>query len=120
MTLTWLLVVGSSSMLVFSLADRNENPSCIEKERQQALLRFKHGIIDTQNTLSSWNSEDGNCCRWVESAVTMKLDMLSHLIWDVHYFAITFLQLGNLSNLKYLELSSNAQLKVDSLEWVSV
>ncbi|XP_019167219.1 PREDICTED: leucine-rich repeat receptor-like protein kinase PXC2 [Ipomoea nil] len=148
MTLTWLLVVGS--MLAFSLAGRNENPSCIEKERQ-ALLRFKHGIIDTHNSLSSWNSEDGNCCRWVgiscdnETGYVVALDLgctlycykilagelspslhelsyLSHLDLSGNNFTanINFLnELGNLSNLKYLDLSSNAQLKVDTLEWVS-
>ncbi|XP_031090895.1 receptor-like protein EIX1 [Ipomoea triloba] len=148
MTLTWLLVVGS--MLVFSLAGRNENPNCIEKERQ-ALLSFKHGIIDTQNSLSSWNSEDGNCCRWVgiscdnETGYVVTLDLgctlfcnhllagelspslhelsyLSHLDLSGNNFTANIIfinELGNLSNLKYLDLSSNAQLKVESLEWVS-
>nr|GMD34057.1 receptor-like protein EIX2 [Ipomoea batatas] len=147
-TLTWLLVMGSMS--VFSLAGRNENPSCIEKERQ-ALLRFKHGIIDTQNSLSSWNSEDGNCCRWVgincdnETGYVVTLDLgctlfcnhllagelspslhelsyLSHLDLSGNNFTANIIfinELGNLSNLKYLDLSSNAQLKVESLEWVS-
>nr|GMD32576.1 LRR receptor-like serine/threonine-protein kinase GSO1 [Ipomoea batatas] len=148
-TLTWLLVVGS--MLVFSLAGRNENPSCIEKERQ-ALLRFKHGIIDTYNILSSWNSEDENCCRWVgiscyhETGNVVALDLgcrtlfcykilagelspsllelsyLSHLDLSGNNFTANIIfinELGNLSNLKYLDLSSNAQMKVDSLEWVS-
>ncbi|KAF3432091.1 hypothetical protein FNV43_RR26830 [Rhamnella rubrinervis] len=36
---------------------------CIESERQ-ALLKFKHGLEDYDNTLSSWPSSDKDCCKW--------------------------------------------------------
>ncbi|KAK7840236.1 receptor-like protein eix2 [Quercus suber] len=38
---------------------------CIERERQ-ALLEFKESLIDDNNLLSSWGSEDAkkNCCSW--------------------------------------------------------
>jgi EIX receptor 1/2 len=41
------------------------NMGCIERERQ-ALLEFKKGLIDDNNRLSSWGSEDAkkNCCSW--------------------------------------------------------
>ncbi|XP_076912967.1 receptor-like protein EIX1 [Bidens hawaiensis] len=31
---------------------------------RQALLRFKHGLIDSSNRLSSWVEEDRECCTW--------------------------------------------------------
>ena len=34
---------------------------CVERERQ-ALLRFKHGLVDDYGILSSWNTRD--CCQW--------------------------------------------------------
>ncbi|KAJ9703207.1 hypothetical protein PVL29_004834 [Vitis rotundifolia] len=34
---------------------------CVERERQ-ALLRFKHGLVDDYGILSSWDSRD--CCQW--------------------------------------------------------
>uniref|UniRef100_A0A2N9J5Z6 RNase H type-1 domain-containing protein n=1 Tax=Fagus sylvatica TaxID=28930 RepID=A0A2N9J5Z6_FAGSY len=41
------------------------NMWCVERERQ-ALLEFKKGLIDDNNRLSSWGSEDAkkNCCSW--------------------------------------------------------
>ncbi|XP_034710219.1 receptor-like protein EIX2 [Vitis riparia] len=34
---------------------------CVERERQ-ALLRFKHGLVDDYGILSSWGTRD--CCQW--------------------------------------------------------
>ncbi|RVW41708.1 LRR receptor-like serine/threonine-protein kinase EFR [Vitis vinifera] len=34
---------------------------CVERERQ-ALLRFKHGLVDDYGILSSWDTRD--CCQW--------------------------------------------------------
>nr|XP_043633351.1 receptor-like protein EIX2 [Erigeron canadensis] len=36
----------------------------MERERQ-ALLEFKHGLIDKTGCLGSWAGEDRKCCRWV-------------------------------------------------------
>ena len=36
---------------------------CIKEERQ-ALLRFKHRLIDEGDRLSSWVDEKNDCCKW--------------------------------------------------------
>ncbi|KAK9069820.1 hypothetical protein SSX86_010216 [Deinandra increscens subsp. villosa] len=36
---------------------------CLEGERQ-ALLSFKHDLVDTTDRLASWVAEDTECCRW--------------------------------------------------------
>ncbi|MED6126567.1 hypothetical protein PIB30_079696, partial [Stylosanthes scabra] len=36
---------------------------CIPSERE-ALLRFKHHLVDPSNRLSSWNPSHPNCCQW--------------------------------------------------------
>ena len=36
---------------------------CIETERQ-VLLKFKQGLEDYRNSLSSWTSGDEDCCQW--------------------------------------------------------
>nr|GMD34047.1 receptor-like protein 12 isoform X1 [Ipomoea batatas] len=46
-----------------TLASLISNSICMENERQ-ALLSFKHGISDRNNLLSSWTSEDDDCCKW--------------------------------------------------------
>ncbi|GKD46587.1 leucine-rich repeat protein [Tanacetum coccineum] len=46
------------------LSSRNlENVLCIDVERQ-ALLEFKHGLIDEADGLASWAGEKSDCCRW--------------------------------------------------------
>ncbi|XP_050222836.1 receptor-like protein EIX2 [Mercurialis annua] len=36
---------------------------CLKWEKQ-ALLNFKHGLVDTFNQLSTWGSEEEDCCKW--------------------------------------------------------
>ncbi|CAH9129846.1 unnamed protein product [Cuscuta epithymum] len=60
------IAVGVSCLLlvmsVGSVAVRVSTTSkCIDGERQ-ALLKFKHNILDEYEYLSSWGNHDENCC----------------------------------------------------------
>jgi hypothetical protein len=55
-----LLSIGTT--MGFGLNMRNSEVRCIEEERQ-ALLKFKQGLIDDANLLSSWGSQE-DCCKW--------------------------------------------------------
>ncbi|PWA87137.1 Leucine-rich repeat-containing protein [Artemisia annua] len=47
------------------LSNQNlDNILCMEDERQ-ALLEFKHGLIDEGDRLASWVGVESDCCRWV-------------------------------------------------------
>lgn len=55
-------------MLFFgmNICSSSGNPSevlCIESE-SEALLRFKKGLVDRSNRVSSWDVEQ-DCCKWV-------------------------------------------------------
>ncbi|KAI3793128.1 hypothetical protein L1987_35742 [Smallanthus sonchifolius] len=48
----------------FCFSNQNfDHGLCIDDERQ-ALLEFKHGIIDEADRLGSWVGEESDCCRW--------------------------------------------------------
>ncbi|KAL2334855.1 hypothetical protein Fmac_016068 [Flemingia macrophylla] len=53
-----LLLHGAESILSAKI-------KCIESERE-ALLNFKHGLIDRSGMLSSWRDDENNndCCKW--------------------------------------------------------
>ncbi|GKD07474.1 putative leucine-rich repeat protein [Tanacetum coccineum] len=46
-----------------SAVDLLNQISCADYERQ-ALLQFKHGLIDEANQLASWVGKESDCCRW--------------------------------------------------------
>ncbi|XP_070668302.1 receptor-like protein EIX1 [Malus domestica] len=101
---------------------------CFERERE-ALLAFKHGLVDHYNVLSSWGREEHkqDCCKWVGVHCSNRTNHVTqlHLGWyslnesyshqqkgDPQYISY-FLQgkkmspkLIELQRLKYLDLSS--------------
>ncbi|KAL2505557.1 disease resistance family protein/LRR family protein [Abeliophyllum distichum] len=83
---------------------------CIERERQ-ALLKFKHGLIDDDDVLSSWGSgkDKKECCNWLgikcnEFGRVIKLDLnLSNAYMLRGKVSPALLELQHLN---YLDLSS--------------
>ncbi|KAL8241555.1 hypothetical protein R6Q59_014909 [Mikania micrantha] len=59
----WLLLVLASVHLCLS-DQKSPDALCMEGERQ-ALIRFKHGLIDEADRLASWAGEKSDCCKWV-------------------------------------------------------
>ncbi|KAL8233846.1 hypothetical protein R6Q59_019946 [Mikania micrantha] len=57
-----LLVILASFYLCLS-KQNSDQVVCLESERQ-ALLHFKHGLIDEAHRLASWVDDDKDCCRW--------------------------------------------------------
>ncbi|KAF2322525.1 hypothetical protein GH714_017480 [Hevea brasiliensis] len=123
----WFLFAAT----IFSLGHCHESLSagCIESERE-ALLQFKFGLKDPSNQLSSWGG-DANCCGWsrvicdnlTSHVIELHLRSLSEEeyyasnhtgFYDDYWDSSTFRgfggliphQLGNLSNLQYLTISS--------------
>ncbi|KAL2529387.1 disease resistance family protein/LRR family protein [Forsythia ovata] len=78
--LNFLLFIFSLCMKPTSVSASGE-VMCIERERQ-ALLKFKHGLVDDHDVLSSWGSEKDKrkCCNWFgvecnEFGQVIKLDL---------------------------------------------
>ncbi|KAB1204965.1 hypothetical protein CJ030_MR7G015201 [Morella rubra] len=93
---------------------------CIEEERQ-ALLKFKHGLLDPENLLASWDSLE-DCCKWkgigcsnqTGHVIQLSLPGQNMVFFQSEYYIsapnlqgeISFSLLG-LQHLTYLDLSSN-------------
>ncbi|CAK7336310.1 unnamed protein product [Dovyalis caffra] len=118
---------------------------CNPTERD-ALLKLKHDLIDPSNRFASWVG-DGDCCRWygivrhssTGHVIELNLRSLSFQEYDdafpdaaprdyEDYMRLFFLggmiprQLGNLSNLHYLNLDVGYypyESYVENLDWVS-
>ncbi|KAI9108216.1 hypothetical protein K1719_020699 [Acacia pycnantha] len=57
-----LFMLNTSLMNHICICKASDQDPCIPSERQ-ALLKFKHYLLDPSNRLTSW-SENTNCCNW--------------------------------------------------------
>jgi EIX receptor 1/2 len=101
------LLLSTATTICFSLNLHNSEVRCIEEERQ-ALLKFKKGLHDFYGMLSSWDSHEGDCCKWEgiecsnRTGHVVALDLRGKYLFSVISFSLLGLQ-----HLTYLDLSSN-------------
>jgi len=101
------------STLEFILPSQSSEVKCIEQERE-ALLNFKHGLIDHSRILSTWRNDgnSSNCCKWRGiqcNSVTGHVQVLDLRASTFHYLIgpINLTSLTHLHNMEYLDLSYN-------------
>ncbi|XP_028786762.1 receptor-like protein EIX2 [Neltuma alba] len=105
-----------SSVLLFLLFTRSLNRvmSCNEND-ERLLLIFKQGVVDPDNKLSSWTSEE-DCCLWevvhcdITTGRATELSLFTHSL-EEKFFA-------GLSSLTTLGLSSNSFKSDFDPKWV--
>nr|XP_043611547.1 receptor-like protein EIX2 [Erigeron canadensis] len=61
--LCFLAVLGLSLSCISIQKAGSSDVLCMKGERQ-ALLKFKHGLIDKTGRLASWVGKNRNCCKW--------------------------------------------------------
>ncbi|GAU25972.1 hypothetical protein TSUD_166540 [Trifolium subterraneum] len=97
----------------FNSTSRTKDVKCKERERK-ALLRFKQGLQDDYDMLSTWRDDEKNrdCCKW--EGITCSNETSHVLMLDLHgsgkqflIGAINLSLLIELQNIKYLDLSWN-------------
>ncbi|XP_028206492.1 receptor-like protein EIX2 [Glycine soja] len=108
-----LLLHAAGSILGFNSLPNITEIKCIETERQ-ALLNFKHGLIDGYGILSTWSDDDTNrdCCKWKGiqcNNQTGHVEMLHLRGCSRQYLrgAINISSLIALDNIEHLDLSYN-------------
>ncbi|KHN04732.1 Receptor-like protein 12 [Glycine soja] len=108
-----LLLHAAGSILGFNSLPNSAEIKCIESERQ-ALLNFKHGLIDGYGMLSTWRDDDAkrDCCKWKGiqcNNQTGHVEMLHLRGQDTQYLsgAINISSLIALENIEHLDLSNN-------------
>ncbi|KAL2966363.1 hypothetical protein AAZX31_16G112400 [Glycine max] len=109
-----LLLHAAGSILGFNSLPNSAEIKCIESERQ-ALLNFKHGLIDKYGMLSTWRDDNTNrdCCKWKGiqcNNQTGHVETLHLRGQDTQYLsgAINISSLIALENIEHLDLSYNA------------
>ncbi|XP_028206501.1 receptor-like protein EIX1 [Glycine soja] len=108
-----LLLHAAVSILGFNSLPNSVEIKCIEAERQ-ALLNFKHGLIDDYGILSTWRDDDRSrdCCKWKGiqcNNQTGHVETLHLRGQDTQYLsgAINISSLIALQNIEHLDLSYN-------------
>ncbi|GMI85699.1 hypothetical protein HRI_002239200 [Hibiscus trionum] len=106
--------------VTFGIGIDNQSVRCISAEKR-ALLDFKKGLIDEEDLLASWTSEDEECCKWkgvgcdnMTGHVVM-LDLRPRFIHDDYYESTGWTGIGGeigsslleLKQLSHLDLSFN-------------
>ncbi|RZB61480.1 receptor-like protein EIX2 [Glycine soja] len=109
-----VLLHAAVSILGFNSLPNSAEIKCIQTERQ-ALLNFKHGLIDGYGILSTWSDDDSNrdCCKWKGiqcNNQTGHVEMLHLRGQDTQYLrgAINISSLIALEIIEHLDLSSNS------------
>ncbi|XP_021817060.1 probable LRR receptor-like serine/threonine-protein kinase At4g36180 [Prunus avium] len=108
-----LLQYAQGGEVDHSQRDTNVPRRCIEKERQ-ALLAFKHGLVDEDNSLSSWGSEaqKQDCCRWIgvycsyQTGHVIGLDLSFEVVFDNLQGTMISPKLFELQHLQHLDLTA--------------
>ncbi|XP_024632241.1 receptor-like protein EIX2 [Medicago truncatula] len=100
----------------------NVSTLCIKEERV-ALLNIKKDLNDPSNCLSSWVGED--CCNWKgiecdnQTGHILKFELNTYVICNKTVRMVPT-DLGNLSNLHHLDISSSdSSVWVRDLSWLS-
>ncbi|GKC32033.1 receptor-like protein EIX2 [Tanacetum coccineum] len=60
----YLCLLVFVALFHFCLSNQNFNDVLCIKEERQALLHFKHRLIDETDRLASWVDEKNDCCKW--------------------------------------------------------
>uniref|UniRef100_A0A2N9FT33 Uncharacterized protein n=1 Tax=Fagus sylvatica TaxID=28930 RepID=A0A2N9FT33_FAGSY len=73
-----LLIWFFTATFCLSFFKAEPHVSCNEKEKQ-ALLTLKRGLTDPGNLLSSWSSDQEDCCRWERVRCDNKIGRVTEL-----------------------------------------
>jgi len=106
-----LLLHSAASILAFN---NSAQIKCIESERE-ALLNFKHGLIDVHDMLSTWRDDENSrdCCKWKgiqchhQTAHVTILSLPGQYPTPYLRGAINITSLLSLQNIQHLDLSNN-------------
>ncbi|KAB2073648.1 hypothetical protein ES319_A07G097300v1 [Gossypium barbadense] len=113
----WLALLFALIAASFGISVKNQSVRCIAAERR-ALLDFKKGLIDYDNSLNllvSWTSKEEECCKWKgvgydnTTGHVVMLDLRPRIIYGIFGGSWTSISdfIGSLYDLTYLNLSSN-------------
>ncbi|KAL2967101.1 hypothetical protein AAZX31_16G156800 [Glycine max] len=105
-----LLLHAAGSILGFNSLPNSAEIKCIQTERQ-ALLNFKHGLIDRYGILSTWSDDHTNrdCCKWKAIRCNNQTGHVETLDLGGQYLsgAINISSLIALENIEHFDLSYN-------------